>query len=63
MKNWLELKFFIIACSLAAILQFSKIASGQVGGPEVFGAMLGIPVMGLFWGAIFTFVAKKLRKK
>lgn len=57
--SWLHMPYFWIASGLMAVVQFAKVLEGK---EELLGAVLVIPFGGLFWGAVATFIAKKLGK-
>jgi len=59
MTAWLHKPYFFVAAGLMAAVQTNKFINGST---DIGEALFLIPLGGVFWGAIATFVAKKLGK-
>ena len=59
MKAWLHTPYFLVAACLMAIVQVDKLLDGKT---TLVGVILTVLVGGIFWGAIATFIAKKMGK-
>lgn len=57
MFSWLHTPYFLVALGLMGIVQVNHYLDGNT---TLIGAMLAIVFGGIFWGAIATYIAKKM---
>jgi hypothetical protein len=57
MATWLHTPYFLVALGLMAIVQTDQFLGGKT---TLIESILAVIFGGIFWGAIATFIAKKM---